>query len=548
MALVENIVEGLSGSKYQKALAGKKLGPGTNPEKFSGSTKDSSSAGIKDADTDLGNMVLSKDGTPDYYDLIVSVARRANDPRVKKEFARKNLEPLFRVHNVPFDEEAFEREYKRFASARFGQEFQKYRDATNHIGEKEYQTYAAWKAACRKENPGVQFEGDIDICQAKPGIGEWDGNKGIIYTKDAEYPEGTRVKVNYGEHQGKSGILLEYAPSGHFAIVKVGGEKAYYHVSDLIFPKSKDAESPFNKSEYNYQLEYLRKAIKGLQEKLSYQRGSEAQKTQRLLDGMLEQEKDVKRLGWKDAAPWYADVSQDNIAEALIELFSKQDAIKDHATFHKLAEGLGMEPSKLEEAAYAMLQSFFSQGRFMKEGQEKSFNEDELMMGDVVELEHTDNPIIARRITLDHLTELPDYYTRLKKMEKEGEASTDSKPVIARWEAKGGKSYLELYDDGSYSGTYGGGNTGKTGEEAIRHLEKGVLYAMKLDYPSLRKVQGDSADPDFDQKKKLYKTAKYKGGYVNIRQYNPDDDSFDITTMAKANLRVPASELTEFVL
>jgi hypothetical protein len=38
-------------------------------------------------------------------------------------------------------------------------------------------------------------------------------------------------------------------------------------------------------------------------------------------------------------------------------------------------------------------------------------------MGIKVEMEHTKNKTIAKRIALDHLAELPDYYTRLLKME-----------------------------------------------------------------------------------------------------------------------------------
>lgn len=41
----------------------------------------------------------------------------------------------------------------------------------------------------------------------------------------------------------------------------------------------------------------------------------------------------------------------------------------------------------------------------------------ELAMGVEVELEHTKSRKVAREIALDHLNELPDYYTRLKKME-----------------------------------------------------------------------------------------------------------------------------------
>ena len=36
-----------------------------------------------------------------------------------------------------------------------------------------------------------------------------------------------------------------------------------------------------------------------------------------------------------------------------------------------------------------------------------------------IEAEHTIYPFMARRIALDHLAEISDYYTRLKKMEAE---------------------------------------------------------------------------------------------------------------------------------
>lgn len=38
----------------------------------------------------------------------------------------------------------------------------------------------------------------------------------------------------------------------------------------------------------------------------------------------------------------------------------------------------------------------------------------ELALGEQEELEHTDNPRVARRIALDHLKEDPRYYTKLR--------------------------------------------------------------------------------------------------------------------------------------
>ena len=59
------------------------------------------------------------------------------------------------------------------------------------------------------------------------------------------------------------------------------------------------------------------------------------------------------------------------------------------------------------------------------------FNIEQYRMGLDIELEHglvdphtnvtNDDPIMTGKITLAHLNEFPDYYTRLDKMEKEAE-------------------------------------------------------------------------------------------------------------------------------
>jgi hypothetical protein len=48
---------------------------------------------------------------------------------------------------------------------------------------------------------------------------------------------------------------------------------------------------------------------------------------------------------------------------------------------------------------------------------DEEFDAKELAMGIEIEMEHTDDAGIAKAIAKDHLKELPDYYTRLKKME-----------------------------------------------------------------------------------------------------------------------------------
>lgn len=53
--------------------------------------------------------------------------------------------------------------------------------------------------------------------------------------------------------------------------------------------------------------------------------------------------------------------------------------------------------------------------------------EKELKMGAKVEMEHVDSTTLAKEIAMDHLVEIPDYYTRLLKMEKEAKKKWDIK-------------------------------------------------------------------------------------------------------------------------
>jgi len=50
---------------------------------------------------------------------------------------------------------------------------------------------------------------------------------------------------------------------------------------------------------------------------------------------------------------------------------------------------------------------------------DSEFDKEQLETGVDIEKEHTDNKEIAKEIAKDHISEIPDYYTRLKKMEKE---------------------------------------------------------------------------------------------------------------------------------
>jgi hypothetical protein len=87
---------------------------------------------------------------------------------------------------------------------------------------------------------------------------------------------------------------------------------------------------------------------------------------------------------------------------------------------HAFAEKEGINPHEFEEAIYAILGSFFGAGYAYERGfTEEDADPEQLEMGIKVELEHTTDPLISKRIALDHLSEISDYYTRLAKMEAE---------------------------------------------------------------------------------------------------------------------------------
>jgi hypothetical protein len=69
------------------------------------------------------------------------------------------------------------------------------------------------------------------------------------------------------------------------------------------------------------------------------------------------------------------------------------------------------------------LLSEFLHGLAIKKGvTEKDVDPLELKAGIDVEKEHTDDENVARTIALDHLAEIPDYYTRLRKLEDQAKS------------------------------------------------------------------------------------------------------------------------------
>lgn len=108
---------------------------------------------------------------------------------------------------------------------------------------------------------------------------------------------------------------------------------------------------------------------------------------------------------------------EEEIYNAIMDFFADNPSPPDEEV-HALAKKLGIDEHKFEGYIYSLLGSILGTGEAKKKKfTEKDADEKELKMGIKIEMEHTKNRAIAKRISLDHLAELPDYYSRLQKME-----------------------------------------------------------------------------------------------------------------------------------
>lgn len=78
---------------------------------------------------------------------------------------------------------------------------------------------------------------------------------------------------------------------------------------------------------------------------------------------------------------------------------------------------------------------------------EDEFDPEQIKMGMGVEKEHTDDPELAKEIVMDHLVEIPDYYTRLKKMEDEAKKEMGKKESKLAVSLQRGNAYVIKYLD-----------------------------------------------------------------------------------------------------
>jgi hypothetical protein len=84
-----------------------------------------------------------------------------------------------------------------------------------------------------------------------------------------------------------------------------------------------------------------------------------------------------------------------------------------------------MDKKRLFISAFRMALVDQMEGGIADEAKPQDFDIKSLLKGILVELEHTNNPIAAMEIAMDHLAEHAEYYDALELMEKELESDDD---------------------------------------------------------------------------------------------------------------------------
>ena len=111
---------------------------------------------------------------------------------------------------------------------------------------------------------------------------------------------------------------------------------------------------------------------------------------------------------------------EDNDLESIVLKFFETNEEFDDDKIHSYAEKQGIDTHEFETMIYKVLKKSLD-GGFLKHANDPDdkFDKGELERGIKIEMEHTDNPKLAKAVTKAHLVEIPDYNTRLDKMELE---------------------------------------------------------------------------------------------------------------------------------
>jgi hypothetical protein len=103
------------------------------------------------------------------------------------------------------------------------------------------------------------------------------------------------------------------------------------------------------------------------------------------------------------------------------------NGVKSGSNVADIANKAGITECQVNQTMYDLIKSLFSEGKSIQNG--GPVDKEQLAKGIMVESEHSSNPLICRKISLDHLAENKDYYIYLEEMEKKMEADKNKDKV-----------------------------------------------------------------------------------------------------------------------
>lgn len=116
-------------------------------------------------------------------------------------------------------------------------------------------------------------------------------------------------------------------------------------------------------------------------------------------------------------------VERPSLEQKIFDWFSKNE-LKPIET---IAKDVNASEDEVDTMIHQMLHNFIYRGNYnndVRSGENINTDGDQITKGIKVESEHVgDDVILAKKIAMDHITEIPDYYDRLEKIENEAKTA-----------------------------------------------------------------------------------------------------------------------------
>ncbi len=177
-------------------------------------------------------------------------------------------------------------------------------------------------------------------------------------------------------------------------------------------------------------IDSLKESVEGDKyENVVFLQGDEAQEPLRILndegeDAAIEYLKQWHQPGNHEGNPTIGAGTNDNVYEKDGYVLVWNDRLGYIGLEYDLSH-LDEEIDKIGEIVLPDANGEYIEGGLADGHKPDEYDSAELGKGIQVEMEHTNDPKVALEIAMDHLQEIPDYYTRLDQMEKEAGVEDD---------------------------------------------------------------------------------------------------------------------------